>query len=55
MIQPLKKTATQNGKGFLSLEKSELALEKLAKQALADIEAGLGRPIIFTGHDIKSG
>jgi hypothetical protein len=36
-------------------EKSELDLEKLAKQALANIEAGLGRPMIFTGDDIKPG
>jgi hypothetical protein len=36
-------------------EKSELALEKLAKQALADIDAGLSRPMIFTGDDIKPG
>jgi hypothetical protein len=35
--------------------KWELALEKLAKQALADIDAGLSRPMIFTGDDIKPG
>jgi hypothetical protein len=53
--EPSKEDGDAKWEKLFASEKSELALEKLAKQALADIEAGLGRPMIFTGDDIKPG